>query len=67
MEDSPAGAASAGAAGMAVAVVPGVRPVPPAPGRSRFASLRELGPAELARLAGGAPTDPLAAGRPGAP
>lgn len=42
LEDSPNGVAAAEAAGCATVAVPGVLPVPPAPGRTVVGSLREV-------------------------
>jgi HAD superfamily hydrolase (TIGR01509 family) len=50
IEDSPAGAASAEAAGCAVLVVPAEVPVPPGPRRTFAVSLAEIGVTDLTRL-----------------
>ncbi|WP_207945100.1 HAD family hydrolase [Actinomadura rubrisoli] len=42
LEDSPNGVAAAEAAGCVTVAVPGVLPIPPAPGRTVVASLREV-------------------------
>ncbi|MEU9842755.1 HAD family phosphatase [Actinomadura sp. NPDC048032] len=47
LEDSPNGVAAAEAAGCVTVAVPGLLPIPPAPGRTVVASLREV---DLARL-----------------
>jgi len=52
VEDSPAGLASATAAGCAVVGVPHIVPIAAAPGRTVVGSLDELDPAWLERLAG---------------
>ncbi|MFV2174157.1 HAD family hydrolase [Actinomadura sp. LOL_016] len=52
LEDSPNGVAAGEAAGCVVVAVPGVLPVPPAPGRTLVASLREIDLARLRELAG---------------
>lgn len=52
-EDSPAGIASAEAAGARVVGVPLFVPIPPAPGRSRVASLEQVGLDELRRITAG--------------
>jgi HAD superfamily hydrolase (TIGR01509 family) len=51
LEDSPNGVAAAEAAGCATVAVPGVLPIPPAPGRTVVASLREVDLAMLRALA----------------
>jgi HAD superfamily hydrolase (TIGR01509 family) len=53
IEDSLAGTLSAEAAGMRVLVVPGVSPVPDAPGRSRTGSLTSVTVATLRAIAAG--------------
>lgn len=53
IEDSEAGTLSAEAAGMPVLVVPGVAPVPDAPGRSRTDSLANVNLDMLRAIAGG--------------
>ncbi|WP_396446724.1 HAD family hydrolase [Actinomadura sp.] len=50
LEDSPNGVAAAEAAGCAAVAVPGVLPIPPAPGRTVVASLREIDLAMLCSL-----------------
>ncbi|WP_264085621.1 HAD family hydrolase [Actinomadura algeriensis] len=52
LEDSPNGVAAGEAAGCVVVAVPGVLPIPPAPGRTVVESLREIGLARLRELAG---------------
>ncbi|WP_433471912.1 HAD family hydrolase [Spirillospora sp. CA-142024] len=52
LEDSPNGVAAAEAAGCVTVAVPGVLPIPPAPGRTVVASLREVNLAMLASLPG---------------
>ncbi|WP_262402995.1 HAD family hydrolase [Actinomadura sp. CNU-125] len=52
LEDSPNGVAAGEAAGCAVVAVPGVLPIPPAPGRTVVASLLEIDLARLSELAG---------------
>ncbi|MEV5831615.1 HAD family phosphatase [Spirillospora sp. NPDC052242] len=52
LEDSPNGVAAGEAAGCAVVAVPGVLPIPPAPGRTVVASLREIDLARLRDLVG---------------
>ncbi|GGV35250.1 hydrolase [Actinomadura cremea] len=51
LEDSPNGVAAGEAAGCVVVAVPGVLPVPPAPGRTVVASLRDIDLARLRELA----------------
>ncbi|WP_243719600.1 HAD family phosphatase [Actinomadura sp. KC06] len=50
LEDSPNGVAAAEAAGCVTVAVPGVLPIPPAPGRTVVASLREVSLATLRAL-----------------
>lgn len=50
LEDSPNGVAAAEAAGCVTVAVPGVLPIPPAPGRAVVASLREVSLATLRAL-----------------
>ncbi|WP_242910319.1 HAD family hydrolase [Actinomadura terrae] len=52
LEDSPNGVAAAEAAGCVTVAVPSVLPIPPAPGRTVVASLRELDLARLSSLVG---------------
>ncbi|GGL17323.1 hydrolase [Sphaerisporangium melleum] len=52
IEDSPAGVASATAAGCAVVAVPSVLPIPPAPRRLVAESLKQVGLATLRDLVG---------------
>ncbi|SPT56725.1 HAD family phosphatase [Actinomadura madurae] len=52
LEDSPNGVAAAEAAGCVTVAVPGVLPIPPAPGRTVVSSLREVDLAMLRSLAG---------------
>ncbi|QKW36490.1 HAD family phosphatase [Actinomadura sp. NAK00032] len=56
LEDSPNGVAAGEAAGCATVAVPGVLPIPPAPGRTVVASLREVDVDLLRALAAGAPS-----------
>nr|WP_084219436.1 HAD family phosphatase [Spirillospora albida] len=51
LEDSPNGVAAGEAAGCATVAVPGVLPIPDAPGRTVVGSLREVSVARLADLA----------------
>ena len=51
LEDSPNGVAAGEAAGCVTVAVPGVLPIPPAPGRVVAASLREVSLARLRSLA----------------
>lgn len=57
LEDSPTGIASGEAAGCRVVACPHMVPIPPAPGRSRVASLAEVDLAVLARVAAGEGVD----------
>ncbi|NAZ74972.1 HAD-IA family hydrolase [Kineococcus sp. T13] len=57
IEDSPTGVASAEAAGCRVIACPHMVAIPPAPGRSRVASLAQVDLEVLARVAGGQPVD----------
>lgn len=59
IEDSLIGAMSAEAAGVPILVVPAEKPVPAGPGRSRVASLTEIGLAELARIVNRQPIDTI--------
>jgi HAD superfamily hydrolase (TIGR01509 family) len=59
IEDSPPGLASAEAAGCRVLGVEAHVAIPPAPGRSRVASLTEVDLATLAGIAAGQPVDTL--------
>lgn len=52
LEDSPNGVAAAEAAGCVTVAVPGVLPIPPAPGRTVVASLREVTLERLSALVG---------------
>ena len=64
MEDSPTGVASAEAAGCVTVAVAGLVEVPPAPGRIRVGSLRDLTPdrlEELVRTPGMTLRDPVVA------
>ena len=61
VEDSLAGTLSAEAAGMRVLVVPGVAPVPDAPGRSRTDSLANVTVDTLRAIAAGEVLRPAAA------
>ncbi|WP_369068979.1 HAD family hydrolase [Kineococcus terrestris] len=67
LEDSPPGVASAEAAGCRTVACPHMVPIPPAPGRSRVASLTEVDLPLLARLAGGEVVDTLASDDPASP
>ena len=60
LEDSPTGIASGEAAGCRVVACPHMVPIPPAPGRSRVASLREVDLPALAAIAAGRPLDTVA-------
>ena len=57
IEDSPTGVASAEAAGCRVVACPHMVAIPPAPGRSRVASLAQVDLDVLARVAAGQPVD----------
>ena len=61
LEDSPTGIASGEAAGCRVVACPHMVPIPPAPGRSRVASLAEVDLAVLARVAAGEVVDTVGA------
>lgn len=61
LEDSPTGIASGEAAGCRVVACPHMVPIPPAPGRSRVASLAEVDLAVLARVAAGEGVDTVGA------
>lgn len=61
LEDSPTGIASGEAAGCRVVACPHMVPIPPAPGRSRVASLAEVDLAVLARVAAGEGGDTVGA------
>ncbi|WP_432535231.1 HAD family hydrolase [Kineococcus arenarius] len=60
LEDSAPGVASGEAAGARVVACPHMVPIPPAPGRSRVASLAELDAAALGRVAAGQVVDSIA-------
>jgi HAD superfamily hydrolase (TIGR01509 family) len=57
LEDSPAGVASAEAAGVPVVAVPHVVPIVRAPGRSRASTLQSITPTLLAQIAAGGVLD----------
>ncbi|PRY18084.1 HAD superfamily hydrolase (TIGR01509 family) [Kineococcus rhizosphaerae] len=59
IEDSPTGVASGEAAGANVLACPHMVPIPAAPGRSRVASLAQVDPAALGRIAAGESLDAL--------
>ncbi|MBB2899552.1 HAD superfamily hydrolase (TIGR01509 family) [Kineococcus radiotolerans] len=61
LEDSPTGIASGEAAGCRVVACPHMVPIPPAPGRSRVASLAEVDLVVLARVAAGEVVDTVGA------
>lgn len=64
IEDSPTGLASAETAGARPLAVPDLVPIPPAPGRSRVATLVGVTLDDLARIAAGEVVDRLPGGPP---